>query len=214
VILPDELIAFCAVAAVFSLSPGPDTLLVVNRALSHGSRLALLTALGSASGLVAWGLLSAIGIAALFSTSATAFAILKLLGAAYLILLGLQAIRRAHRSAGEAAPASPADRTRLPPRSAYRQGLLTNLLNAKAGVFFVAILPQFITPRDDTFTATLIFAVVDAVASLAALSCYTALALAAAGLLRRPAARRAVDRVTGTLLVALGARLATASRAG
>ena len=201
-LVPEELLAFCAVAAVFAVSPGPDTLLVVNRALSHGRRLALLTALGSASGLVAWGLLSAIGVAAIFSTSATAFAALKLLGAGYLIFLGLQALmRREH-------PRRPA----AVPGGAFRQGLLTNLLNPKAGVFFVAILPQFIMPGDDALTATLVFAVTDAFASLLALSCYIALALAVAGALRRPAARRAVDRVTGGVLVLLGARLALQSR--
>jgi threonine/homoserine/homoserine lactone efflux protein len=212
--VPDELLAFCAVAAVFSVSPGPDTLLVVNRALSHGRRVALLTALGSASGLVAWGLLSALGIAAIFNTSATAFAILKLLGAGYLIFLGLQAMRRAQMSAREPARSRADDPERPPaaPRWPFRQGLLTNLLNAKAGVFFVAILPQFITPRDDALTATMVFAVTDAFASLLALSCYTALALAAAGALRRPAARRAIDRVTGGVFVLLGARLALQSR--
>lgn len=213
--VPQELLAFCAVAAVFAVSPGPDALLVVNRALNQGRRLALLTALGSASGLVAWGLLSALGIAAILSRSATAFTVLKTLGAAYLILLGLQAIRRARRSAAEpkSMPGEQSIRRPVAPGAAFRQGLLTNLLNAKAGVFFVAILPQFITPQDDTLTATLVFAVVDAIASLLALSCYTALALAAAGVLRRPAARRTVDRVTGAILVLLGARLATAARA-
>jgi threonine/homoserine/homoserine lactone efflux protein len=216
--VPDELLAFCAVAAVFSVSPGPDTLLVVNRALSHGRRVALLTALGSASGLVAWGLLSALGIAAIFNTSATAFAILKLLGAGYLVFLGVQAMRRAQMSAQMSArePArSRADDPEHPPaapRWPFRQGLLTNLINAKAGVFFVAILPQFITPRDDALTATMVFALTDAFASLLALSCYTALALAAAGALRRPAARRAIDRVTGGVFVLLGARLALQSR--
>jgi RhtB (resistance to homoserine/threonine) family protein len=212
-VVPHELLAFCAIAAVFSVSPGPDTLLVVNRAVSHGRRLALLTALGSASGLVAWGVLSALGIAAVLSASATAFAILKLLGAAYLIFLGVQAIRRAHRSARDPATGDSDDETRpaAAPR-AFRQGLLTNLLNAKAGVFFVAILPQFITPRDDALTATLVFAVVDALVSLVALSCYTALALAVGRTLRRPAARRAFDRVTGAVLVTIGARLAVDAR--
>ena len=213
--MPEELLPFCAVAVVFAVSPGPDALLVLNRALNQGRQPALLTALGSASGLVTWGLLSALGIAAILSSSATAFAVLKTLGAAYLILLGLQAIRRARRSAAEPErmAAEQSIRCRVAPGAAFRQGLLTNLLNAKAGVFFVAILPQFITPQDDTLTATLIFAVVDAIASLLVLSCYTALALAAAGVLGRPAARRIVDRVTGAILVVLGARLATAARA-
>jgi RhtB (resistance to homoserine/threonine) family protein len=212
--MPEELLAFGVVAAVFSISPGPDTLLVVNRAISQGRSPALLTALGSATGLVAWGLLSALGIAAALSTSATAFATLKLFGAAYLIFLGLQALRRAHRSAREPAGShrhSP-DRPAVPPHRAFRQGLLTNLLNPKAGIFFVAVLPQFVTPRDDALMATLVFAVMDALTSLLALSCYTGLALAAAGVMRRPAVRRAVDRMTGGVLVILGARLAAESR--
>ena len=209
-LMPEELLGFCVVAAVFSVAPGPDALLVVNRALRDGRRVALLTALGSASGLVAWGLLSALGVAALFSTSATAFSILKLLCAGYLILLGLQALYRAHRSARE--PASPwarhPARPTAAPRWAFRQGLLTNLLNPKAGVFFVAILPQFITAGDDALAATVVFAVTDALASLLALTGYIALALAAGAALRRPAARRAIERVTGGVLVLLGARLA------
>jgi threonine/homoserine/homoserine lactone efflux protein len=213
-LVPDELLAFCAVAAVFSASPGPDTMLVVNRALTDGRRPALFTALGSASGLVAWGLLSALGVAAVFNTSATAFAMLKLLGAGYLVFLGVRAIGRARRSARDSA--SPAadtpTRARAAAPQAFRQGLTTNLLNPKAGVFFVAILPQFITPHDDAITATVFFAVLDAFASFLALSCYAGLALAAAAVLRTPAARRVIDRVTGAVLVVLGARLALESR--
>lgn len=212
--MPEELLAFGVVAAVFSISPGPDTLLVVNRAISQGRSPALLTALGSATGLVAWGLLSALGIAAALSTSATTFATLKLFGAGYLIFLGLQALRRAHRSAREPAGLDRhgPDRPAAAPHRAFRQGLLTNLLNPKAGIFFVAVLPQFVTPRDDALMATLAFAVMDALTSLLALSCYTGLALAAAGVMRRPAVRRAVDRMTGGVLVILGARLAAESR--
>ena len=209
-LVPEQLLAFCAMAAVFSVSPGPDTVLVVNRALQHGRRVALLTAMGSASGLVAWGLLSALGVAAILSTSATAFALLKLGGAGYLVFLGLQALRGAHRSARDPAVASPDDHAPDSPR-AFRQGLLTNLLNPKAGVFFVAVLPQFVTARDHVLAATLTFAVVDAFLSLLALSLYTAVALAAADALQSPAARRAIDRVTGGALVLAGARLTASS---
>jgi threonine/homoserine/homoserine lactone efflux protein len=214
VTMPDRLLAFCVVAAVFSVSPGPDTLLVVNRALTHGRGVALMTALGSASGLVAWGLLSAVGIAGVLSTSATAFTILKLVGAAYLVLLGVRAIGRARHIAAEpAVPAGGDPPGSTGPRQAFRQGLLSNLLNAKAGVFFVAIVPQFMTVRDDALSATMVFAVVDAFASVAALSCYAAVALAAARLLRQPAARRAVDRLSGAVLIGLGAKIATAGTA-
>jgi threonine/homoserine/homoserine lactone efflux protein len=203
--MPEELLAFGAVAALFSVSPGPDTLLVVNRAISQGRSPALLTALGSATGLVVWGLLSAVGVAAVLETSATAFATLKLGGAGYLIFLGTQAMRRGSQKCDPDLPAAP-------PRWAFRQGLLTNLLNPKAGIFFVAVLPQFVRPHDDALMATMVFAVTDALTSLLALSCYTAVALAAAGVMRRPAVRRTMDRVTGGVLIALGARLAAETR--
>ena len=143
---------------------------------------------------------------------------LKLAGAAYLIVLGLLAIRRARRDAAEQLPAasrstSPATATgRRPPRWAYGQGLLTNLLNPKAGVFFVAVLPQFVGPGENVLATTVIFAAVDAVISLLALVLYGTLALGAGSLLRRPAARRALDRVTGAILVAFGVRLAATAR--
>ena len=206
------LLPFCAVAVLFSLSPGPDTVLVVSRALAHGPRSALLTALGCASGLLVWGIASP-GVAAIFNASATLFTALKLAGAGYLILLGLQAIRRAHHDAAAATEPTGAQTTnRRQPRWTFRQGLLTNLLNPKAGVFFVAVLPQFVAAGDSVLTTTLIFAVVDACISMFALSLYMTLALGAGTLLRRPAARRTVDRISGASLIILGIRLAISAR--
>ena len=208
------LLPFCAVAVLFSLSPGPDTVLVVSRALAHGPRSALLTALGCASGLLVWGIASAVGVAAIFNASATLFTALKLAGAGYLILLGLQAIRRAHHDAAEVTETTGAQTTnrRQPPRWTFRQGLLTNLLNPKAGVFFIAVLPQFVDATDSVLTTTLIFAIVDACISMFALSLYMTLALGAGTLLRRPAARRAVDRISGASLIIFGIRLAISGR--
>jgi threonine/homoserine/homoserine lactone efflux protein len=198
------------VAVVFSLSPGPDTVLVVNRALGHGCRTALVTALGSASGLLVWGIASAVGIAAVFRASATAFTAMRLAGAAYLVVLGLQAIHRARQQAAESAQAPVPGLTerRQPPRRRFRQGLLTNLLNPKAGAFFVAVLPQFIGVDQSVLATTLFFATLDAGIAMIAPSLYTMLALGAGALLRRPAARRAVDRVSGAILIVLGIRLA------
>lgn len=209
--MPRELLAFCAVAALFSVSPGPDTVLVVNRALRNGRRTALATALGSASGLLAWGLASALGVAAIVSASATMFSAMRLAGAAYLVLLGLQALRRAHRST---ATNDFGDRSKEndPPRWTFRQGLLTNLLNPKAGVFFVAVLPGFVAPHESVLATTSIFAAVDAGVSLLALFLYTMVPLGAGTLLRRPVAGRVIDRLTGTVMVGLGIRLATEPR--
>lgn len=209
-LMPSQFLGFVAVAAVFCLTPGPDTVLVVNRALGLGRRHALLTATGSACGLVAWGALASVGVAAIFETSATAFTTLKLVGSGYLVLLGIQALLRAHRDAAAAsADAHPAERTHP---SAFRQGLLTNLLNPKAGVFFVAVMPQFIAGDDNVLMGTLLLAVLDAILSLTALSLYTMVALTSQRLLRRQVARRAMDRVSGAVLIGLGVRLAAEAR--
>ena len=212
--MPSELFSFCVVAMLFALSPGPDTVLVVSRALAHGRHSALRTALGCASGLLVWGIASAVGVAAIFNASATLFTALKLAGAAYLIVLGLHAIGRAHHHASKAIQtmgAQPPHRPQ-PPRWTFRHGLLTNLLNPKAGVFFIAVLPQFIHASDNVLTTTLIFAVVDACISMFALSLYMTLALGAGSLLRRPAAGRAVDRISGASLIIFGIRLATSAQ--
>jgi threonine/homoserine/homoserine lactone efflux protein len=212
--MPSELFSFCVVAILFALSPGPDTVLVVSRALAHGRHSALLTALGCSSGLLVWGIASAVGVAAIFNASATLFTALKLAGAAYLIVLGLQAIGRAHHRASKAIQTTGAQPTHRPqpPGWTFRHGLLTNLLNPKAGVFFIAVLPQFIDASDSVLTTTLIFAVVDACISMAALSVYMTLALGAGTLLRRPAAGRAVDRISGASLIIFGIRLATSAQ--
>ena len=157
-------------------------MLVVNRALGHRRRTALMTALGSASGLLVWGIASAVGIAAIFRVSATAFTAVRLAGAAYLVVLGLQAIRRARQHAAESARApslSLTERRQPPPRQRFRQGLLTNLLNPKAGAFFVAVLPQFIGVGESVLATTLFFATLDAGIAMLALSLYTMVALGA-----------------------------------
>jgi RhtB (resistance to homoserine/threonine) family protein len=211
--MPTQLWPFIAIGTVFSLSPGPDTVLVVNRALGAGRKDALVTALGSASGLLVWGVASAFGIAAIFAASAVAFTGLKIVGAGYLLYLGIQAILRARRHATQAADSMSEESSHVTdsPRRAFQRGLFTNLLNPKAGAFFVAILPQFISPGEDVLATTLIFAAVDAGLSMSALSLYAFLALATGRILRRASTRRIFDRVTGIILVALGVRLAVES---
>jgi threonine/homoserine/homoserine lactone efflux protein len=194
-----QLLPFVGAAILIALTPGADTALVVRNALIAGAAPARRTALGTASGLMVWGAASACGVAAVLNASAEAYTTVKLAGAAYLIWLGIQAIR--HAGAHE-----PADGTRS--GSPFRQGLLCNLLNPKAGVFFTALLPQFVSPQDPALAVSLLLTAIAAATSLMWLTVYATLVPRAGDVLRRQPVRRAIDRVTGTVLIGLGVRLA------
>jgi threonine/homoserine/homoserine lactone efflux protein len=198
-----QLLPFVATAVIIALTPGADTALVVRNALASGAPAARRTALGSCTGLMLWGIASGCGVAAVLNASAEVFATLKLAGAAYLIWLGIQAIRHAgaHEPAGPHRGGSP-----------FRQGLLCNVLNPKAGMFFTALLPQFVSPRDPVLLVTLLLTAIAAATSLAWLSVYAALVPRAGDVLRRSPVRRALDRVTGAVLIGLGVRLALTRR--
>jgi RhtB (resistance to homoserine/threonine) family protein len=198
-----QLLPFVGAAIVIALTPGADTALVVRNALVAGAAPARRTALGTASGLMVWGAASACGVAAVLNASAEAYTTVKLAGAAYLIWLGIQAIRHA----GAHVPTEAAQ-----PGSPFRQGLLCNLLNPKAGVFFTALLPQFVSPQDPVLAVSLLLTAIAAAASLIWLTVYATIIPRAGDVLRRAPVRRAIDRVTGTVLIGLGLRLALSKR--
>jgi threonine/homoserine/homoserine lactone efflux protein len=201
--LHSQLLAFVGAAVVIALTPGADTALVVRNALAAGAPAARRTALGTSAGLLVWGAASACGVAAVLNASAELFTAVKLAGAVYLLWLGLQAIRHAgaHEAAGGARGGSP-----------FRQGLLCNLLNPKAGIFFTALLPQFVSPQDPALLVSLLMTAIAAGASLAWLSVYATVVPRAGDVLRRPRVRRALDRATGAVLIGLGVRLALTRR--
>ena len=194
---------FVGAAILIALTPGADTALVVRNALVAGAAPARRTALGTSSGLLVWGAASACGVAAVLNASAEVFTAVKLAGAVYLFWLGLQAIRHAgaHEASGHARSGSP-----------FRQGLLCNLLNPKAGIFFTALLPQFVSPDDPALLVSLLMTAIAAAASLAWLSLYATVVPRAGDVLRRRPVRRAIDRATGVVLIGLGVRLALTRR--
>ena len=198
-----QLLPFLGAAIVIALTPGADTAFVVRTALVAGAAPARRTALGTAAGLMVWGAASACGVAAILNASAEAYTTVKLAGAAYLIWLGIQAIRHAgaHDPVQHARVGSP-----------FLQGLLCNLLNPKAGIFFTALLPQFVSPQDPALAVSLLLSTIAAATSLAWLTVYATLVPRAGDVLRRTPVRRAIDRVTGTVLIALGVRLALSRR--
>jgi threonine/homoserine/homoserine lactone efflux protein len=200
---------FVAVAALLVVTPGVDMALVSKNALLHGRRVALLTALGINAGIVVWTAAAALGVAALIRASATAFTVLKLAGAAYLVYLGLQTIwlsRRGHRRNGGAD--DPGAR-RLGPPSGFRQGLLSNLANPKIAVFFTSFIPQFVSPGQSVVLNSLALGAIFNLLGVVWLVVFALLVSRAGGLLRRPKVKAALDRLTGLVLVGLGVRLAT-----
>ena len=202
------ILAFTGVAAVLTITPGIDMALVARSALTTGARATSATTLGIVAGLGVWGVVSALGVSALVAASATAFTVLKVAGAAYLVFLGSQTVWRAVRGEeGAFAPAaaSHGETSRAP---AFRQGLLSNVLNPKIAVFYTTLLPQFVFPGDPVLVKTLLLAGIHAAMSLAWLTVYGRIVARAGDLVRRPGVRRGLEAVTGSALVGLGVALA------
>ena len=141
-----HLLVFIGVAAIVIVVPGPDTVVVTKNVLVHGRRAALGTSFGVSAGLSVWTLAAAVGVASLVRASAVAFTVLKLVGALYLIWLGLQALRAAGQVASGDRDAQSASRPALGALGGFRQGFLSDLANPKIGVFFTSLLPQFVDP--------------------------------------------------------------------
>lgn len=208
-----SLVTYTAVAAVLTVTPGADTMLVIRNVIARGRRAGVITTLGICSGLFVHATLSALGLSVILARSAEAFTIVKLAGAGYLAWLGAQSLRRAARRAPPDASWSGADDARaLEPARSWREGFLTNVLNPKVAVFYLAFLPQFVGPGDPLLPTFLLLAAIHAALGLVWLSGLAALLEGARGWFTRAAVRRALEGVSGTVLVGLGARLALAWR--
>ncbi len=204
----EQILAFTAVAAVLTITPGVDMAVVTRNALELGPGPARRTAAGICTGLLVWAALSAVGVAAVLAASAEAYNVLRFAGAAYLIYLGAQALLSAVRGRAPEAPGERPDGA----RSAFRQGLLSNLLNPKIAVFYTTLLPQFIEPGDPVLAISMLLASIHAAMGVLWLCAYAGVVARAGDLLRRGWARRALDSASGLVLVALGVRLALERR--
>jgi threonine/homoserine/homoserine lactone efflux protein len=192
-----HVLAFLAVSAVVIVTPGQDTALTVRNSLFGGRRNGVFTAAGVAAGQAFWTLAASLGLAALLSASEPAFLAVRIAGAAYLIMLGLQTLLGWGHSRGERTPDV---------RGAFRQGLISNLGNPKMAVFFTSLLPQF---GGHSFAALLLLGLVFCSMTFAWLTGYALVVARAGDFFRRARVRRWVERVTGAVLVALGIRVAT-----
>jgi threonine/homoserine/homoserine lactone efflux protein len=197
--------AFLAVSALVIVTPGQDTALTIRNTLARGRRGGVHTAAGVALGQLVWALAASAGLVALLSAWEPAFVALRIAGAAYLLYLGFTALHSAFARAREPSTVL-SRRLRTPP---LVQGLLSNLGNPKMAIFFTTMLPQF-APQG-SFVALFALGAVFCTLTLAWLSGYALVVSRASELLRRSRLWRAIEALTGAVLVALGIRVAASN---
>lgn len=208
--LGSAVLAFAVVAAALTVTPGLDTALVLRAALTRSRREAAATAAGIVAGLFVWGAAAAVGVSALLTASQLAYDVLRWAGAAYLVWFGVRLLVRAVRARPETEGATDAGVGTS--WRAARVGLTTNLLNPKVGVFYAALLPQFLPGGSDPLLVGLLLAGVHAVLTVVWFVLLIGLASVLGRWLRRPGTVRAIDAVTGTTLIGFGVRLAASAR--
>jgi threonine/homoserine/homoserine lactone efflux protein len=201
--------AFLGVSALVIATPGQDTALTVRNTLLAGRAGGVFTAIGVSAGQATWTVAAGVGVGAFLVSSEPAFVALKLAGSAYLVVLGGQAVHRTLRSRNSKTPVVVEPRPApLTPFAALRQGALSNLANPKMLAFFTSLLPQFASSLSGVLALGLLFCSM----TLSWLTAYAFAVARAGALLHRSRVRRTIEAVTGTVLVALGLRLATEAR--
>lgn len=203
------MLAFVGLCAVLAISPGANLAVVLRCAAGGNQRAAVAATAGLTAGKIMWAAASLVGLAALLAASATAYQVVRLLGAAYLVFLGVQALWSSRRKTAGADDAE-TDAPPLAPSRAFVRGLVGDVLNPKVGLFYATVFPQFIEPGDPlVLTAALLLAL----HAIILMTWYPTISflLTRAGRAVRPGLARAAERVMGGVLVALGVRVAAES---
>lgn len=202
--ITEALLAFIVAASILTITPGVDTAMVLRSATAGGSRPAAYASIGIALGCLIWGAAVSIGLGALLAASEVAFKVVKWAGAAYLLYLGLKLIVHPR----ERFDLSEADAAQIDSSLSLRQGLLTNLLNPKVGVFYITFLPQFVPAGANVALFSFLLATIHVILGLAWFAALIAATIPMGRILRRPRVVKLMDRVTGGVFVAFGAKLA------
>ncbi|MGW1805642.1 LysE family translocator [Streptomyces sp. NPDC002078] len=200
-----HLAAAIGVLGLLTLVPGPDMAVVTRRALVAGAADALRTVAGIATGLLLWGALTVAGLAAALAAAPAAYLVVKLLGAGYLVLLGVQALRQNHRAPSAVTETGTSHGAGSP----WRTGLISNVLNPKIAVFYTGLLPTLAPPRMPAAWAMTLLVLLHVVLTVAWLGSYTLLLAKAGPVLHRPRVRGALGRATGVVLIGFGLVVAT-----
>ncbi len=198
---------YLAAVAVLVLTPGPTMLMSITNAARHGTKRALVSSAGSVTAVLGIMLLSSMGLGALLAASDTAFTVLKVLGAGYLIFLGISSFRHADRAVFAVANDAIDQRSATSARALYWQGWLVGASNPKAILFFAAFFPQFINPNQSWPAQFAILAATFVVCEFSVLSLCCVFAARLAPWLRRPGRARWFNRLSGGLFAGMGALL-------
>ncbi|WP_027793211.1 LysE family translocator [Paraburkholderia acidipaludis] len=211
---------FCVAVFLLNVTPGPDTAYIVGRSVAQGRSAGLISALGISAGCCVHALACAFGLTALLAASATAFTVVKFVGAIYLVYLGTRLVfAKAERRSAEATEAAKAAPSRAaaaprPLRQLFLQGFWTNVLNPKVVLFFVSFFPQFVSTESSH--KALAFLALGVVFVLMSTVWNSFVAWIAGSVTRRfsgkPGVKKWLDRTVGTAFVGLGVKLATATR--
>lgn len=209
--MPDfqHLLLFIAAGWLLNLTPGPDVLYIVTHSLRSGARAGIVAGLGITAGCFVHIFAAAVGVSALLATSAAAFTVLKWMGAAYLLWIGIKILLSRRPQATTDLMAVAASEPQRPLKVVFIGGFWTNVLNPKVAIFFLAFVPQFIAP--DATSPALAFALLGVLFNLNAIPVNIGWALAAAWMARRDAVQRGMhwlDRAAGVMFIAFGIKLA------
>lgn len=210
--MPQQLLPFLVLVTVLTVTPGPDMALGLRNGVRGGSRATWWTGLGCCAGLVVHACAAVLGLSALLAASATAYTVLKFAGAAYLVYLGISALWHSRKQMAHEQPAAPGrPRESIGRAAAFRQGLLSNILNPKIAVLFLSLLPQFVAANEPRLATSAVLAAAFLVVAVAWWRIYSLLVGTLGHLLTRQRVRTVLERVTGTVLVALGVKVAVDS---
>ena len=206
-------LTFLGISVLVIATPGPDTALTVRNSLVGGRRAGTFTALGVSVGQVLWAIATSLGLVALLLASEPVFQTLKLLGAAYLVFLGVQSLCSAFLHPPTAVSQVPAIAgTTLGDLRAFRQGVVNDLANPKMAVFFASVLPQFAPEGRGMLSALVLLGLVFAALTFLWLALYAAVVARAGAFVRGSRVRRAVEGTAGVALIGLGVRVAAEER--
>jgi threonine/homoserine/homoserine lactone efflux protein len=208
-----DLAAFVGVSALVIATPGQDTALTIRNTLGGGRRGGVFTALGVVTGQLTWTLATSAGLAGLLLASELAFRVVKLVGAAYLVYLGSHSLLSAWRERRGRWPVE-ADplRRRLTTATTYRQGLVSNLSNAKVALFFTSLLPQFVPTEEGSSWRLVPLGILFAAMTLIWLTVYAVAVDKGSTILREPRVHQTMEALTGIALIVLGAWVAVEAR--
>lgn len=205
--MPHHFLVYVGVVIAIILLPGPDTAVVTKNALIHGRGAALGSAVGVNVGLSVWTVATALGVASLLKASGSVYTALKLVGAAYLVYIGVRALLDSRRAAPGSQAGARSART-LDGRGGLTQGMLSNLANPKIAIFFTSLLPQFVSGHGSALLQMLLLGGAFVALNVAWMCSYALAAVRLSNVLSRARVKAAINRISGVALIGVAIRLA------